>query len=90
MTIKYLFLDLWLTVRYGKWRVTRSRVYGQIAGTKILGWFWQYTAECRRTGERINCNSKRIAEGACAAENDLRGTGASGDQRLSDDDLSTP
>ena len=90
MAIKYIFLDLWLTVRCGRWRVCRSRVYGLIPGTKALGWFWQYTVECRRTGERINCNSKRIAEGACAAENDLRGTSASGDQRLSNDEPSTP
>ena len=72
MTTKNFLSDLWLTVRYGKWKVTRSRVYGH-RGIAGVGWFWRYQAECRRTGDVIHCNSRRIAEGACATENDLRG-----------------
>ncbi|HDZ37794.1 MAG TPA: hypothetical protein ENH62_05855 [Marinobacter sp.] len=79
MTIKNFFIDLWLTLRFGKWRVKRyhAHAYGDWGGPNR--WHWEYRAEHSRSDQVIHCISKRIAEGACAAENDLRGTAPSGD-----------
>lgn len=66
MTIKNFFIDLWLTYRWGKWRVARQSMYGP------KGWVLQYIAVSSGDGETIFCGSKRIAEGVCATENDRR------------------
>lgn len=76
MTIRNFFGDLWLTVKYGKWRVERYRKY------ESGEWIWQYVAGNKRKDDCIYCLSKRIAEGVCAIENDLRAEPPDGDFRL--------
>ena len=66
MTFKNYFIDLWLTYRWGKWRVAREHLFGPD------GWALQYIAVNSSSGEVVHCGSKRIAEGVCATENDRR------------------
>lgn len=67
------WIDLWLRIRYGEWTVGRKRAFSMRPSGKVE-WYWEYRAQCQRTNEHIYCESKRIAEGVCATNNDVRGT----------------
>lgn len=69
MTIKNFFIDLWLTFRWGRWRVAQQSLFGS------NGWSLQYIAVQSNTGEVIYCGSKRVAEGVVETENNRRGMG---------------
>ncbi len=69
MTFRNFWIDLWHDIRYGHWYVGREWTffYGR------QKWGWSYFAIHSRTGERIDCVYKQIAEGTAAIENDNRG-----------------
>jgi len=68
MTFKNFWIDLWHDIRYGSWEVEREPAF---RGGCRRG--WKYFVKHSRTGERIDCYSKQIAEGAAAINNDTRG-----------------
>lgn len=66
---KWWLVDVYLTIRYGKWVVMRERI--DAYGSQPAG--FEYFAICRRSKDMILCDSKREAEGVCASRNDMRG-----------------
>lgn len=60
MKLRNWIEDVWLTIRYGKYRVVR--------------WEGSYYVCHKQTACKVLCDSKRCAEGECAIRNDLRGT----------------
>lgn len=87
--IYWWWLDVWLTIRYGKWVVVREFSHYErsqpgfgMATVKAEGStipydngraVYHYHAFCRRTLDQVHCLSKREAEGVVAINNDSRG-----------------
>lgn len=74
MTFRNFWIDLWLTIRYGKWVVERARSYESLTFGGSGGVNrWSYYACRKRTGDKVLCSDKREAEAFCAYRNDVRG-----------------